>query len=83
MRFIEGAKWQICPTPARSYPRPSKAILLRKGSFSVSDKGHSDAERCIGIELCKLCNQSVAQLIVGIETQKPVILVPSLVSSVA
>ena len=52
----------------------SKAILLRKGSFSVSDKGHSDADRCIGIELCKLCNQSVAQLIVGVETQKPVIL---------
>ena len=72
------------PTPARSVSSlyPSKAIL-RKGSFSVSDKGHSDADRCIGIELCKLCNQSVAQLIVGIETQKPVILVPSFVSSVA
>ena len=72
------------PTPARSYPR---FILQKqscaKGSFSVSDKGHSDADRCIGIELCKLCNQSVAQLIVGIETQKPVILVPSFVSSVA
>ena len=51
MRFIEGAKWQICLS-RKIYP----GFIFEKQSysvraFSVSDKGHSDAYRCIEISL--------------------------------